>query len=75
MISVSDQGPGVAPEERARLGERFHRILGTGQMGSGLGLSIVRRIVEIYSARLRYEEGGHGKGLRVVVDFPNAITT
>jgi two-component system sensor histidine kinase QseC len=75
MISVSDQGPGVAPEERARLGERFHRILGTGQMGSGLGLSIVRRIVEIYSARLRYEEGGHGKGLRVVVDFRAATAT
>jgi two-component system sensor histidine kinase QseC len=75
IISVSDQGPGVPPAERARLGERFYRILGTGQMGSGLGLSIVRRIVEIYSARLRYEEGENGKGLRVVVDFPNAITT
>jgi two-component system sensor histidine kinase QseC len=72
IISVSDQGPGVAPGERARLGVRFHRILGTGQMGSGLGLSIVRRIVEIYSAGLRYEEGDHGKGLRVVVDFRNA---
>ena len=69
-LSVSDQGPGVAPEERDRLGERFYRILGSGQTGSGLGLSIVRRIAEIHSARLRYDEGDNRKGLRVAVEFP-----
>jgi two-component system, OmpR family, sensor kinase len=68
-LSVMDEGPGVTPDERARLGQRFYRVLGTGQSGSGLGLSIVRRIAEMHSARLRFEEGD-GKGLRVVVEFP-----
>ena len=68
-ISVTDEGPGVAPDARARLGQRFFRVLGSGESGSGLGLSIVRRIAEIHSARLRFEEGEGGKGLRVVVQF------
>lgn len=71
-ISVTDEGPGVALDERARLGQRFYRVLGTGQTGSGLGLSIVRRIAEMHSARLRFEEGDNRKGLRVVVEFPRA---
>ena len=71
-ISVTDEGPGVAPDERPRLGQRFFRVLGTGQGGSGLGLSIARRIAEMHSARLRFEEGDNGKGLRVIVEFPSA---
>lgn len=74
-VSVTDEGPGVAPEERARLGERFYRVLGTGESGSGLGLSIVRRIAELHSARPRFEEGDNGKGLRVIVEFPSAVGT
>jgi two-component system sensor histidine kinase QseC len=73
-ISVTDEGPGVALEERARLGQRFYRVLGTGQTGSGLGLSIVRRIAELQSARLRFEEVENGRGLRVVVELPAAAT-
>jgi signal transduction histidine kinase len=74
-ISVTDEGPGVALDERARLGQRFYRVLGSGQTGSGLGLSIVRRIAEMHSARLRFEEGDNRKGLRVVVEFPRAADT
>jgi two-component system sensor histidine kinase QseC len=69
-IAVSDEGPGIAPGERARIGQRFYRILGSGQSGSGLGLSIVQRIAEIHCAELRLDEGENGKGLRVVVRFP-----
>ena len=73
-LVVSDQGPGITPDERARIGQRFYRVVGTGETGSGLGLSIVRRIVEIHGAQLRFEEGENERGLRVVVEFPGGTT-
>ena len=69
-ISVLDQGPGVPPQERAKLGQRFYRMLGSGEEGSGLGLSIVRRIAELHGARVSFDDGLSGRGLRVSVAFP-----
>lgn len=66
-LVVSDQGPGVPAEERARLGERFFRVLGSGESGSGLGLSIVRRVAEIHGGRVEIGEAPGGRGLRVCV--------
>jgi two-component system sensor histidine kinase QseC len=43
-LRVEDSGPGMNDADRARLGERFFRALGTEESGSGLGWSIVRRI-------------------------------
>ncbi len=71
-ISVIDQGPGIPPDERDRVGERFYRILGTEASGSGLGLSIVQRIAAIHGARVTLGDGPGGKGLRVTVAFPAA---
>ena len=56
--------------QRARLGERFFRVLGTEQTGNGLGLSIVARIAALHDAALRFEDGLEGRGLGVVLDFP-----
>jgi two-component system sensor histidine kinase QseC len=72
-VTVTDEGPGIAPDLRVKLGQRFFRILGTGQSGSGLGLSIVRRIAQIHAAELVFDEPPHGRGLRVSVTFP--VTT
>lgn len=70
FIVVADQGPGVAPEERARLGQRFHRLVGGGISGSGLGLSIVKRIAQIHGATVSFDETASGRGLAVTVSFP-----
>lgn len=43
-LDVDDSGPGLAPADLERLGQRFFRVAGSGQDGSGLGWSIVRRI-------------------------------
>jgi two-component system, OmpR family, sensor histidine kinase QseC len=49
-IRISDNGPGVAPDVLARLGERFYRPPGQDQTGAGLGLSIVHRIADLHQA-------------------------
>jgi two-component system sensor histidine kinase QseC len=69
-LAVRDDGMGVPSEQRARLGERFFRVLGTGQTGNGLGLSIVARIAALHGATLHFEEGLEGRGLGAVLDFP-----
>ncbi|CAG0994364.1 two-component system, OmpR family, sensor histidine kinase QseC [Burkholderiales bacterium] len=70
-LAVADRGPGVPPEERDRLGERFHRVLGSGESGSGLGLSIVKRIAELHGASVAFEDPRSGRGLAVRVRFAN----
>ena len=50
LLEVEDTGPGIAPAERARVFERFYRILGSSASGSGLGLAIVREIAYQHGA-------------------------
>ncbi|MGB0129929.1 MAG: ATP-binding protein [Rhodocyclaceae bacterium] len=69
-LVVTDNGPGIATDDRERVGRRFYRVLGTGENGSGLGLSIVQRICELHGARLSLEPADQERGLRVVVAFP-----
>lgn len=69
-LEVEDNGPGIPPAERDKVFQRFYRVLGTGEGGSGLGLSIVRRIADLHGAQLGLGEGDDGKGLRVRVTFP-----
>ncbi len=69
-LQVEDSGPGLPPEALARLGERFYRVLGTGQDGSGLGWSIVRRIAAVHGARVQAARSAALGGLDVTVDLP-----
>lgn len=57
-VSVQDQGPGLAPDVRAHLGQRFARAADTqGRTGSGLGLSIVRRVLDLHGGSWSFSEG------------------
>lgn len=71
VLQVDDSGPGLPEAERARLGERFFRSLGTAQSGSGLGWSIVRRIAQVYQAQVHTGVSALG-GLSVTVIWPVA---
>jgi signal transduction histidine kinase len=64
---VRDDGPGIAPDERERVFERFYRIPGSTVPGSGLGLAIVRRIAQAHDATVRFVDGLSGAGIGVVV--------
>ncbi|MBS1138423.1 MAG: integral rane sensor signal transduction histidine kinase, partial [Proteobacteria bacterium] len=69
-IVVTDNGPGLAPDERAKVGQRFYRVLGSEESGSGLGLSIVRRICDLHGAVLTLDPVPAGSGLRATVVLP-----
>jgi len=68
-LVVSDQGAGIPAAERAHIFERFYRIVGSGESGSGLGLSIVQRIAELHGARIELRDPAGG-GTCFVVTFP-----
>lgn len=59
-FTVRDTGPGIAPEALARIGERFYRPPGQDQTGSGLGLSIVKRIATLHRMRVTLGNGQNG---------------
>lgn len=69
FIDVDDNGPGIPAAERERVLERFYRIPNTPGVGSGLGLSIVREIVQLYGGTLALLEGESGRGCRVRMAF------
>ncbi|MCH4562920.1 ATP-binding protein [Halomonas sp. EGI 63088] len=64
-ITVEDDGPGVTPDDIPLLGQRGRR-LDESRPGHGLGLSILRQLVEQYGGQLRFDVGARG-GLRVVL--------
>ncbi|MEM5367053.1 ATP-binding protein [Paraburkholderia azotifigens] len=67
VLSVEDSGPGLADADRPRLGERFFRVPGTNESGSGLGWSIVQRIVDLHAATVCVRRSKRLGGLEVEV--------
>lgn len=70
-IKVVDHGPGIPPEDRDRLFERFSRVDRTGATGTGLGLAIAKRIVEMHEGRIWHEPTPEG-GATFVVELPHS---
>src|SRR5215472_10888714 len=70
VLTISDDGPGIPRAERTRAFERFYRIPGSAKGGSGLGLSIVGRIVELLGGEIELAAPAAGSGLVVTVTLP-----
>ena len=76
ILSVEDNGVGIAAENLTRVFDMFSQIdrsLEKSQGGLGIGLHIVRRLVELHDGRISVESGGHGAGSRFVVRLPVAL--
>ncbi|RUM07411.1 sensor histidine kinase [Rhizobium fabae] len=71
VLDVEDNGPGIPADERGQVFERFYRVLGTEGDGSGLGLSIVREVVDGAGGTVALAEADGG-GLVVSVRLPVA---
>jgi signal transduction histidine kinase len=70
VLAVEDDGPGIAPDMREKVFERFYRGAGDRSGSSGLGLAIVRAVAESHRGTVRLEEPLDGRGARFVVRFP-----
>jgi len=77
VLTVADDGDGVAPEDRQQVFARFARLQegrARDSGGTGLGLALTKRIVEHHGGRIHVEDGEQG-GARFVVSLPSASWT
>lgn len=70
VLAVEDSGPGIEPERRDGMFQRFRRGAGSTAEGSGLGLSLVARVAQLHRARVTLATAEGGTGLRVEIAFP-----
>lgn len=76
-LSVEDSGPGIPASEHEKIFERFYRLgseLRRETQGVGIGLSIVKHVVEAHGGRVRVESEV-GKGSRFTIELPEKQTT
>ena len=69
VVTVEDSGPGIPPEERERVFDRFYRVAGSEAAGSGLGLAIIKAIAERHGASLVLGQSERLGGLAASVTF------
>jgi signal transduction histidine kinase/DNA-binding NarL/FixJ family response regulator len=73
LVQVGDEGAGLSPEAISRLFGRFQRLSAkptAGETSTGLGLSIVKRIVDLHGGRVTVESAGPGKGATFKMMLP-----
>jgi len=77
-IRITDQGAGLSPEDLGRLFGRFQRLSAkptAGESSTGLGLSIVKRIIDMHGGHVTAESAGPGQGSTFTVKLPATETT
>ncbi|WP_438277179.1 ATP-binding response regulator [Nitrobacter sp.] len=73
IIRVTDEGAGLSPEDLGRLFGRFQRLSAkptAGESSTGLGLSIVKRIVDMHDGQINVDSGGPGQGSSFTIILP-----
>ena len=73
VIRVTDEGQGLSPEDLGRLFGRFQRLSAkptAGESSTGLGLSIVKRIIDMHGGEVTAESKGPGKGSTFTITLP-----
>ena len=73
-LVVADSGPGIPPEERQRVFDRFYRLPGQEGLGNGLGLAIVKAVAERHQGSVGLGSSDRLGGLEIVIWLPKAAT-
>ncbi|MBV8851954.1 MAG: sensor histidine kinase N-terminal domain-containing protein [Sinobacteraceae bacterium] len=68
-LAVQDDGPGIPPEERGKIFQRFYRMPNVTAEGCGLGLAIVEEIARLHHATVSVGDGTDARGSRFTVTF------
>jgi two-component system sensor histidine kinase QseC len=71
-MEIENEGAVMPAEERERLGERFRRPAGQQESGSGLGVSIVRRVADLHGLAASFGPRDQGDGMKVVLRHARA---
>jgi signal transduction histidine kinase len=77
VIRIADEGAGLSPEDLGRLFGRFQRLSAkptAGESSTGLGLSIVKRIIDMHGGQVTAESAGPGQGSTFTVILPATET-
>ena len=74
ILEIEDTGIGIPEEDSERVFERFYRVLGSSEDGSGLGLPIVREIAELHRASVTLKPSPTGQGSIAQIVFPRSYT-
>ncbi len=72
-LEFIDQGPGISPDEEDKLFKKFSKLSAqptAGESSTGLGLSLVKRYVELINGEVRYEPGTNSVGSNFIVEIP-----
>ena len=75
LIHVADQGAGLSPEDLGRLFGRFQRLSAKptgGESSTGLGLSIVKRIIDMHGGKVTANSAGPGEGSTFTISLPSS---
>jgi signal transduction histidine kinase len=78
VVRITDEGAGLSPEDLGRLFGRFQRLSAkptAGESSTGLGLSIVKRIIDMHGGHVTAESAGPGQGSTFTVRLPATETT
>jgi signal transduction histidine kinase len=73
VVEVSDEGPGIAPEDRDRVFHRFTRGDRAVGGGTGLGLAIARWAVDLHGGEIVVAEPVAGRGARIQITLPGVV--
>ncbi len=70
IIVVNDQGAGIVIEERVKIFNKFYRIAGSINSGTGLGLYITKEILDLHKASIQVETGENNIGTKFIICLP-----